>query len=534
MIKAKDILSLFLKYDKVVFSRYAKMTRPAVYHKDENIPRVDFTEALKEAQNTVDWEIKCSRKNKDGYMYNFPSYKFYQGKEGWEKHNIFSYIPLYKHAKWTKKSIEKYKGCIVWTLLFEYGDFIFDENLLTQLDNYIPWEDVSTPSRHNPYYKNACTINYGTTINQFDKIGFLSNDFIISHIKTFDCEEFFTKGFFELSIELFDKLYEYKNSDFYHAERVPPVIDYSDPLFRGINFDNDDNVNNTRPINTWISCISKNRRVKITYEVVWHIANTPNVTNWDLLLPNMIDLTPEKLWNFYKLKPDCIEVFIQTDFTKRITTLSLILQNANLTKSLDTFFLKILYQGGTTLPYPYKCPKIRIDSVFTYDFSVNSIKKHIAEWNEQICEYFDHMQRTPDTNYHYYKRVTTWDVLGEQETILLTYDLCRYLMHKNVKIGGGVILADGHCITNDMPNDCDVTVINGLSLFQERKVKDGEIDKILDDFELVEFFFKIAEFKRGYSYYKVNEIIDVLISRFFAMYPFVEYRNLLNICNKTE
>ena len=107
-------------------------------------------------------------------------------------------------------------------------------------------------------------------------------------------------------------------------------------------------------------------------------------------------------------------------------------------------------------------------------------------------------------------------------------------MHKNVKIGGGFILADGHCITNDMPNDCDVTVINGLSLFQERKVKDGEIDKILDDFELVEFFFKIAEFKRGYSYYKVNEIIDVLISRFFAMYPFVEYRNLLNICNKTE
>lgn len=531
MIKAKDILGLFLKYDSVVLSRYAKMTaKPVVYYKNRNIPRIDFTEALKEAQNIVDREIKRSGRDKQGYDYRFPSYEFYQSKKGWEKYNIFSYIPLYKRAKWTTEAIEKNKKCIVWTLLFEHGDFIFNEDLLTQLDKYIPWEDLSMPSRHNPYYSNVGTINHGTTINQFDKIGLLSNDFIISHIKSFDCEEFFTKGLFELSIELFDKLYEYKNSDLDNVEIAQSGIDYSDPFFYGVTFDNNENVNNKTPINTWISCISKNKRVKITYEVVWHIANTPNVTNWDLLLPNMIDLTPERLWNFYELKHDCLNVFIQTDFAKRLSVLSFISQDDNLKRSLDVDFLKVLYQGRTTLPYPYKCPKIQIDSVFTYEFSICNIEKRIKEWNELIGEYFDHMQRTPDTNYHYYKRVTTWDVLGEQETILLTYDLCRYLMHRNVKIGGGYILEDGHYMTNDI----DTISVNGLSLFQERKMKNGEIDKILDDFELIEFFFRIAEFKRGYSYYKANEIIDVLISRFFAKYPFDEYRKLLNIDSKTK
>lgn len=103
---------------------------------------------------------------------------------------------------------------------------------------------------------------------------------------------------------------------------------------------------------------------------------------------------------------------------------------------------------------------------YTYDFSIDLIKTNIDLWNQDLYEYFEHMQRTPDTNYSYYNRVTTWDILFKQETILLTYDLCKYLMNINVKIGGYYVIEDVSYIGENVPG----FYVNALSLFQFKSV----------------------------------------------------------------
>ena len=139
------------------------------------------------------------------------------------------------------------------------------------------------------------------------------------------------------------------------------------------------------------------------------------------------------------------------------------------------------------------------------------------------------MQRTPDTNYHYYKKMTLWDLLSRQESILLTYDLCKYLMSIDVQIGGSYTLEDGHYRAEEKDN----FNINALLLFRFRDVADEkELLRIARDINMLDFLFANAESPTLYREdYIVGNIIDKLIMIFFEDFPFDKFKEAIEINN---
>lgn len=107
-----------------------------------------------------------------------------------------------------------------------------------------------------------------------------------------------------------------------------------------------------------------------------------------------------------------------------------------------------------------------------------------------------------------------------QESILLTYDLCKFLLSLDVVVGGSYILEDGHYHTDDIPNYS----IKALKLFQSKNiVNNEEFIKIIHDKEIIEFLFANTDMRAwSENYY----IIDKLIIDFFKDFPFEKFVSL--------
>lgn len=481
----KELFYLFLKYSNVVISRYQQLSVSPKRYVDSRSPKIrrSFEEELQSSKDFINKEIKSSGYSSNGYRYNFPDCYFYFGKQGWNKYGVFSLISLYKQAKWNISVIEKYKENIVWAMLFEYGDFFFEEEDLNRYEQYIPWTDYfHGDKRFVPFFDNGTTIKYGTTLSNFKNVGILSEAFIKTHISVIDIWGLCSTGCFKVTKELI--------KIFYNGCSKNIIYDFGDAP----------------------GGLAYNERITISSDILLYIAKDLKINNWEQLLPK-IALTHENFLDFYLYNPQCMEVFFKLDFGKRREIVLLIEQNKNLRDVVSSDFCKKLWQGGENSNLPY-----------TYDFSVDLIKKNLLLWNKQSFEYFHHMQRTPDTNYHHYKRVTTWDVLAKQETILLTYDLCKFLISLDVVIGGSYVLEDGNYHTDDIPNH----PVNALKLFRFRDVMNNEeFEKIAHDKEIVNFLFANAEPPRwGQDYYIVGNIVDKLIINFFKDFSFEEFKEI--------
>lgn len=519
MINDKKLFTLMLKYNKIVQARYRYLIRPPYGYREE-VKRIDFDAALLEAKEEVNHEILCSGRDEDGYRYSFPDYLFYLGKDGWKKYGIFSYIPFYRRVKWTESSIEKYKESIAWVMLLEFGDVSISEKLLRECDDFVPWNDMSFPNGRNPYYSNGITVIQGTTISQFQKINELSEDFILAHLDLIDRRSLYSSGKFKLTRSLFEALYnyeleqdlrnmaEYRN---YESQNKEPDLD---PFL----IQYEPNPNKFK--DSMIYDFSINSSLEINYELVKYIATSTQITNWKYLLINM-DLTSEQLFDFYSLDSDVLDVFFNECFDKRRRILSLIEQNVKFHSMIDEKVLKQLYQGGDFLA-TFK--NHRVTDFYSYDFSIETIKKNMEKWNEIQFEYLDHVQRTPDTNYHYYKSVTMWDILANEKTILLTYDLCKFLRTLSVKTGGIDTYDDGTYHSGST----GFCAVNALDLFQYRGIKDeNEMEMILNDMDLVECF--LANTKLYYDdCYQASEVVDKIITYFFEDFSYRDFKDLVS------
>ena len=166
----------------------------------------------------------------------------------------------------------------------------------------------------------------------------------------------------------------------------------------------------------------------------------------------------------------------------------------------------------------------RVTDFYSYDFSIETIKKNMEKWNEIQFEYLDHVQRTPDTNYHYYKSVTMWDILANEKTILLTYDLCKFLRTLSVKTGGIDTYDDGTYHSGST----GFCAVNALDLFQYRGIKDeNEMEMILNDMDLVECF--LANTKLYYDdCYQASEVVDKIITYFFEDFSYRDFKDLVS------
>lgn len=490
-MNSKLLFYIFIKYGKVVLSRYSQLTTPPIKYADPSrIKRQQFDIVLSTSKSNIDWLIKTSGRNEFGYRYNFPDYKFYFGKEGWNKHGVFSYIPLYKEAIWSIEVIEKYKDFIVWPLLLEYGDFTFEEEILIKYEKYILWKDYSFGiGRFIPFVNNGVKTNKGTTLSNFSNIGNLSCDFVKTHVKEMDLKGLCTTGCFDVTKELMQLLYD--NC----AERLCG----------------------------WLSI---NERIKIPSEILLYLAKELQCEDWQNLLKK-VDFTPEVLLELYQCDKRCLEKLWELKFEHRKDIIFLIERNNSLKHIIEPEIIKKLWQGSNAVKFRLKWDSDESDFInlpYTYDFSIDLIKKEYEIFNGQCFEFFSHNHRTSDTNYHRYKRITPWNVMSNQESVLLTYDLCKYLMSIEVMVGGSYTLEDGTYRTDDIPDHLE----NGLKLFQFRDVlNDEELIKISYDEDIIEFLFQNAELpKWGRDYYVTAKIIDKLILKFFEDFSFEKFKEL--------
>ena len=108
---------------------------------------------------------------------------------------------------------------------------------------------------------------------------------------------------------------------------------------------------------------------------------------------------------------------------------------------------------------------------FPYDelskeFTLDNIKENLTEWSTHIRRKFITTRRTPDTNYSFYRVITKWDVLADNDNVPLTYDIARYLKDVKITIGGSIIETDTGYIEEDDTNK----EVNGLFLFSSHHI----------------------------------------------------------------
>lgn len=490
----KELFYLFLKHSDVVISSYETQTTTYNYN-------------VQQSKDIFERTIVTSQQALEKQHGNY-SYHCYFEKKGVDKYGIFAYIPLYKQTKWDLDTIEKYKNQLVWLLLLECGDFIFQEEHLNKYDQYIPWADFSTgEKKYFPIWDNYVRFESGTTLHNFKNIGKLSYEFISSRISVIDIFGLCSTGEFDVTKELIQLLLDNTNGNI--------IQDYNQPVgYYGL------------------TC---NRRITIPFEVLLFIAKDLHLPNWRLLIPQLSnsDLTAINMRELYLFDKECFEEFFKLDFEQRKFVVSLCIQNNKQQPVIDADLLKKIWQGGSISSIMGRHFK---DLPYTYDFSIDLIKKHMSSWNEQSYEYFNGMQRTPDTNYHYYNRCTVWDILSEQQTLLLTYDLYKYLMSINVITGGQYILGDGRWIEEDIPN----YPMNALILFRCREIlNNDEFVKIINDEAIVDFLLTNATkgcrrsdiYTSEYSY-TTGVVIDKLVMSFFYDFEFEKFKELASLYKK--
>ena len=478
----KDIFYLFLKHADIIVSRYKELTKPPVRFVTSSRGRECF-------------DLNFAKSQQEIAKMGNSAYHCYFEKEGKEKYGVFAHIPLYKYTKWDIKIIDQYKDQLVWLLLLEYGDFMFEEELLEKYEQYIPWSEISSNgTKHLPIFDNHIYFKSGTTLSNFKNIGKLSYNFIYSHISEIDILGLCTTGNFDVTIDLVQLLVNNYNGNII-SDNKSYEYNYKGDIF------------------SYRGGLVQNKRISIPYEVFSYIAKDLQLPNWKLLVPLITqeDFTPENILDLYCFNKQCFDAYLELDFPKRRNLISLINSSKILQNTIDSDTIKTIWQGGRNrLPY-------------TYNISVELIKKHIDSWNEQLYEYHDHMQRTPDVNYHFYKRITMWNILSEEGTFLLTYDLCKYLISIDVIIGGSYTIEDRDFLTEDIPN----YPINALKLFSNRDVlNDEEFDKIIHDESIIDFLLTNSTKTYDNKNYVTGVIIDKLILKFFSDFPFEKFQEL--------
>lgn len=490
----KDIFYLFLKHADIIVSRYKELTKPPIVYGTPPKERECFDLNLAKSQQEI-------------AKMGSSAYHCYFEKEGKKKYGVFAHIPLYKYTKWNLKIIDKYKDQLVWLLLLEYGNFMFEEELLEKYEQYIPWAEISSNgTKHLPIFDNHIYFKSGTTLSNFNNIGKLSYNFIYSHISVIDILGLCTTGRFDVTIDLVQLLVNHYNGN---------II--SDDKSYEYNYKGD--------IFSYRGGLAQNKHISIPYEVFSYIAKDLQLPNWKLLVPLITqeDFTPENILDLYYFNKQCFDACLELDFPKRRNLISLINSSEKLRNTIDSDIIKTIWQGGNGYKTNYLSHYVANDKLpYTYNISVELIKKYIDSWNKQLYEYQDYMQRTPDVNYHFYKRITMWNILSEEKTLLLTYDLCRYLMSIDVIIGGNYTIEDHDFLIEDIPN----YPINALKLFSNRDIlNDEEFDKIIHDEAIINFLLTNVAEKYGKNYV-TGVIIDKLILKFFSDFSFEKFQEL--------
>ena len=337
-----------------------------------------------------------------GYM-GLSGFSDYQPEviENIQKFGIFAYKPIYTQIEWTFDLVEKYKDQLVWKLLMDKSNLIWEEDKLTQYDKYIPF-CIEGQETYCDMFKSE------DVFDDYTKLGHLSNTFLESHKEKLNWGKVFEKCYFDwngaelkhfcqfaLSTDL-----PYSNS--FRTTSAASQIEWS--LTRLV--DNSNFHWTSENLYAWLSLSDKNWKALVG-------EYRPNLYRLFLTIPNIKEIAEPHI------------------------------------KDIKDFWAIVCNHHN----FPY--------DELTQEFTLENIKRNIDKWSVPLKDIFSTMRRTPDTNYYYYDVETQWDIYLNRKNIPLTYALAKFLIGINIKLGGGYVKSDGGYIEEDYR----FPVFNGLEAF---------------------------------------------------------------------
>lgn len=370
---------------------------------------------------------------------------FVERKIGIEKYGVFAYQHLYTDVEWNFDLVEQYKDSIVWKLLIEKSNLQWSEDMIIKYFQYIPFKLSAD------FYCNQ--FDNENTLKDYSKIESLNFSFIDKYKNKIDILALFKTGAVNLTGQQLKYLFEYIKSDQTPYSQSHP---------------------NT-PAGS-----------QIAFWMFRHLANNPNF-EWKEDSIIAVSECGEL---------DCLYDNVTEERRKLI--LDVILSIPNYKELLkDDVFLKKLKDGRGTIAY-------------SDDFTIENVKINITNWNEVVSDQFQRINRRSRDTYYYVNVVkTTWDHYAENKNVVLTYELCKFLINHEITIGGEY--QKEYHDQDHYDFGCYSLNVNGLKHFKDHSIKDEqELEKIYSDSLLLELFFS--------DEYKNDEVIEYTINKFFENY----------------
>ena len=371
-----------------------------------------------------------------------------------DKHGIFAHEHIYQHLEWDFDMVEKYKDLIMWKELINESNLIWSDEMLTKYEKYIPFG--------NPDADTYCG-RFKVKLD-YTKFGFLGNHFLDTHKDVLDWMKVFEECKFEWTAEELTYFSEYA---------LAIDLPYSD-TFRS----------------TAASSIEYSRsRLISNKHFKWNPCNLlafllSNDYHWKVLID--------------EYRPELFGIFLSIPNIKEIAN--------PYVKDIKNFWEIV------TNPHSYPYDEL------TPEFTIDNIQKNIERWSEVVEDKCLRIQRTPDTNYHYYLAITQWDIYIDRKNIPLTYPLAKYLSKIDIKLGGTYMESDG----GYMEEDHRFPVYNGLEAFSSHHIDTKQdIENILEDENIANILFDCN--------HSINmDLLYYAIGIFFKDYPLKEYLNVIN------
>ena len=372
-----------------------------------------------------------------------------------KEHGIFAYKPIYKEIEWNFDMVERYKNVVVWNLLMNDSNLIWNEEMLVKYEIYIPF----CTNNHNTFCEK---FEESEIFTRYDKLGKLSNTYLEDHKDVLDWR----------------KVVEF--CDFsWNADELSYFCSYA--------FDND------MPYSTSFMDVTASSQMFFDRFLLadnphfkWNVDNLMAYLNLD-----------DAMWDNIIEHPNLYNLYLSIPNVKELARPYITRKN---------YWETICYNHH----FPY--------DELSKDFTLENIKENVTEWSVHLRRKFITTRRTPDTNYSFYRVITKWDILADNENVPLTYEIASYLKDNKVTIGGELIETDTGYIEED---DTDKEV-NGLFLFSSHHIENiDEMEKIINDEDLMEAFFAPECF--------VNEdLTKYLVDVFFNKVSIEEYLSLVN------
>lgn len=389
----------------------------------------------------------------DGFGDYFP-----EVEKNIKKHGVFAYKPIYKEIEWNFDLVEQYKDVVVWKLLMDDSNLIWNEEMLVKYDKYIPY----------------CIDNQHTFCEKFDeskiftkygKLGKLSNTFLEGHKNVLDWRKV---------VECCDFSW--------NADELSYFCSYA--------FSND------MPFSTSFMDVTASSQMFFDRFL---LADNPHF-KWDIKnLLAYLNLD-DAMWDNIIEHRNLYNIFLSIPNVKELAQPYITREN---------FWETLCYNRH----FPY--------DELSKEFTLDNIKENLTEWSTHIRRKFITTRRTPDTNYSFYRVITKWDVLADNDNVPLTYDIARYLKDVKITIGGSIIETDTGYIEEDDTNK----EVNGLFLFSSHHIDSvTDIENIINDEDLLEALFAPSCL--------VNEdVTKYMVDIFFNKVSIEDYLSLVNNMN---